>query len=706
MKFDLFLNNTQFIESITDLRLTTQPNDGDVIILLGYYEKGDKNMVSYKWDAISVMDDNGGNIIKITSITTGRWIATFSEANVKDFGAKGDYNYDLGIGTDDYQAFQNAIDSQPNRSSNVIIPYGNYKISQTLELGQSTSIVGVQTLFPQQNTSLGILNYNSQTALHFTNNTNGFTTITASSVDYRSQGIQIKNIGIFGGGISEGKIGIELVSNTNSTALFTKIGLPTIEHVYLYSWDICLNSSGTDSANIFKSHFSGCRLGLIDGISETTISNNVFWDISETGLVINGLSASVSQNEFEPSTITGNSIYITGNAEYPKIENNHFKKNFTAITINATAPRLNALISGNTFVEANGNKYIILENANNINIINNTFASTDYNDSDGYFIYANNTINTTIKDNLFSKDTNGLITKPVSINNSFTFQVANNTHSGFITSEKIIEVVNSTERDFTVESGISKGWSFDGDVDVNKPSTYWNPGKGFIGLKGYGQISSESAFGMFLTSNGYRNNNGTWTSYAINGNSGASQVRVYPNGTIEFATNSSKTNGTSFLPTTRITIDDSGITGNGSNLTNVDAETLEGVSKTDLAQLDHVNTWTKQQKTKRTLFSGLSTISIDLDSNPKPSISLNQNATVNNPTNIKEGVTFVVAITQDGIGSRLITWGSKFKWGDDGEPTLSTLGNKTDILTFESDGVNLYLTNIKKGFYNYYTNWY
>jgi hypothetical protein len=138
----------------------------------------------------------------------------------------------------------------------------------------------------------------------------------------------------------------------------------------------------------------------------------------------------------------------------------------------------------------------------------------------------------------------------------------------------------------------------------------------------------------------------------------------------------------------------------------VDAETLDNLSKTDLAQLGQVNTWTKQQETTRTLFSGLATISIDLDTNPKPSIYLTQDATVNNPTNIREGVTFVVAITQDGTGSRLITWGSKFKWGDDGVPTLSTLADKTDILTFESDGVNMYLTNIKKGFYNYYTNWY
>lgn len=49
--------------------------------------------------------------------------------NVRDFGAVGD-----GV-TDDTQAIQSAIDSLPNNGGIVIIPGGNYKITDTIEIG-------------------------------------------------------------------------------------------------------------------------------------------------------------------------------------------------------------------------------------------------------------------------------------------------------------------------------------------------------------------------------------------------------------------------------------------------------------------------------------------------------------------------------------------------------------------------------------------
>jgi hypothetical protein len=453
------LSGVEVSENISSLRLKPQPNEGDVVLLLGYYLAGDKDLISYKWDNTSVLDDNGGNIIKITAITTGRWIGTFTEANVKDFGAKGDYNWNTNTGSDDFQAFQNAINSKPDRASNVIVPFGNYKISNTLELGQSTSITGTQTLFPVQETSSANLFYVSQTALHFTGNTDGFTTQTALSVPYRSQGIQIKYLGIFGGGEAQGKTALKLISNTNSTATFNKIGLPTVDACYFWNWDTSVNASGTDSFNFLKNHVSSSRIGVNGGLSENVITNNIFYKISETAVITNGSNYLISDNEFEPTTSEGVSLLIANGTKDIRVVDNHFKKNKWAININATSSQINAIISNNSFVEAYGNKYIYVNGSNNIKITNNTFASMSNNTLDGNFIRVENSKNISINENLFSKAAGGLITKPIYIENTTNFQLLNNENDGFTVSEIIPSITNSSERDFSTNQGDSKNWN-------------------------------------------------------------------------------------------------------------------------------------------------------------------------------------------------------------------------------------------------------
>lgn len=60
------------------------------------------------------------------------------------------------------------------------------------------------------------------------------------------------------------------------------------------------------------------------------------------------------------------------------------------------------------------------------------------------------------------------------------------------------------------------------------------------------------------------------------------------------------------------------------------------------------------------------------------------------PTNLKVG-TYILRVYQDATGSRTITtWNSVFKWTAAVAPVLSTGANKLDIITFFSDGTNLY----------------
>jgi len=60
------------------------------------------------------------------------------------------------------------------------------------------------------------------------------------------------------------------------------------------------------------------------------------------------------------------------------------------------------------------------------------------------------------------------------------------------------------------------------------------------------------------------------------------------------------------------------------------------------------------------------------------------------PTNLVDGGTYILRIKQSSGGSNALTYNAVFKWPSGSPPTLSTAANAIDILTFISDGTNLY----------------
>ena len=88
----------QLVNNITDLRaldpstITTRDNR-KVVILGGYNVIGDKPQVMYVWNSSSIENDNGGSVIKVNSIATGRWelVNTFGAdgIDVRHFGVFG-----------------------------------------------------------------------------------------------------------------------------------------------------------------------------------------------------------------------------------------------------------------------------------------------------------------------------------------------------------------------------------------------------------------------------------------------------------------------------------------------------------------------------------------------------------------------------------------------------------------------------------------
>jgi hypothetical protein len=109
-----------------------------------------------------------------------------------------------------------------------------------------------------------------------------------------------------------------------------------------------------------------------------------------------------------------------------------------------------------------------------------------------------------------------------------------------------------------------------------------------------------------------------------------------------------------------------------------------------IACLGQVNAFSKQQYFSQSSLTDGASISWDLNNNQACGVTLGGNRTLSNPTNQQAGACYTLIVKQDGTGSRTLAYGSAYKWAAGTAPTLSTAANAVDILTFISDGTNMY----------------
>lgn len=100
--------------------------------------------------------------------------------------------------------------------------------------------------------------------------------------------------------------------------------------------------------------------------------------------------------------------------------------------------------------------------------------------------------------------------------------------------------------------------------------------------------------------------------------------------------------------------------------------------------------FTKQQNFLETTLTDASNISWNLDNAQAAKVTLGGNRTLDNPTNMVSGGTYVLRVTQDVTGSRTLSYGTAYKWPAGTAPTLTATSNAVDILFFVSDGTYMY----------------
>ena len=76
------------LSTVAELKLSVGKEQGDKAFVGGYYADGDGGGGDFYWDAVSVETDNGGTIVQVTGVTTGRWKRIYSgSVNIKWFSS-------------------------------------------------------------------------------------------------------------------------------------------------------------------------------------------------------------------------------------------------------------------------------------------------------------------------------------------------------------------------------------------------------------------------------------------------------------------------------------------------------------------------------------------------------------------------------------------------------------------------------------------
>lgn len=100
-------------------------------------------------------------------------------------------------------------------------------------------------------------------------------------------------------------------------------------------------------------------------------------------------------------------------------------------------------------------------------------------------------------------------------------------------------------------------------------------------------------------------------------------------------------------------------------------------AKTNLTQ-----NYSKAQSGSIVALTDGASISLDLALSNNFSVTLAGSRTLANPTNVTPGQSGIIIVNQDATGSRTLSYGSNYKFGDGIAPVLSTTANAQDALTY------------------------
>jgi len=100
--------------------------------------------------------------------------------------------------------------------------------------------------------------------------------------------------------------------------------------------------------------------------------------------------------------------------------------------------------------------------------------------------------------------------------------------------------------------------------------------------------------------------------------------------------------------------------------------------------------WTKQQYFDLATLTDATNVSWNLQTQQVATLTLGGTRTLDNPTNQKNGGVYTLILKQNGTGNHNISFGTAYNFPSGVAPTPSQAANSVDVLTFVSDGTNMY----------------
>lgn len=113
-----------------------------------------------------------------------------------------------------------------------------------------------------------------------------------------------------------------------------------------------------------------------------------------------------------------------------------------------------------------------------------------------------------------------------------------------------------------------------------------------------------------------------------------------------------------------------------------------------IPELGTVQNWAKQQYFGTTTLTDVSNIAWLAEDAQVAKVTLAGNRTLENPTTLVDGGTYILRIIQDATGSRTLAYGTAYKFPNGVTPILTTTANAIDLLSCISDGTNMFCNMI------------
>ena len=110
---------------------------------------------------------------------------------------------------------------------------------------------------------------------------------------------------------------------------------------------------------------------------------------------------------------------------------------------------------------------------------------------------------------------------------------------------------------------------------------------------------------------------------------------------------------------------------------------------TTVAGLAVAQSFTKAQRGTPVALTDAATIAVDLSLGNNFSVTLGGNRILGDPTNVTAGQSGVIVVTQDGTGSRTLSYeGTKYKFAGGTAPTLTTTASAVDVLAYYAESAS------------------